>query len=238
MNIRMRLNRAAEIARARAYLERSGWPRLQMSVIVLVTGAVGLLASYLFRAMGSTRWWSVIRSRSLSRTSFLLQMWIWTHWRSEPEVDLIDVADMASSGDGWSGAGGNSGAAALRAHGAHPPIPARACRPIPCWMWWMPRRACRCWALALLAVAAVAVVAAVWVVWSAPVLMAELLVDAAIAGGLYRRMRACNRRDGVLCVRHTFWPLLGVVAFFAALGGILQHLAPEASTLMEALRVL
>ncbi|WP_204274940.1 hypothetical protein, partial [Enterobacter hormaechei] len=43
--------------------------------------------------------------------------------------------------------------------------------------------------LGFVALVASVLLASVWVVWSAPVLMAELLVDAAIASGLYLRMQ-------------------------------------------------
>ena len=82
-------------------------------------------------------------------------------------------------------------------------------------------------------------IAAGWVVWTAPVLMAELLVDGAIAAGLYKRMRNVHAQGWWwLCVRHTFWPLLGVLAFFAVLGGVADHVAPGANTLMQALKAL
>ncbi|WP_363797230.1 hypothetical protein ABU614_18675 [Lysobacter firmicutimachus] len=45
------------------------------------------------------------------------------------------------------------------------------------------------WVLAALAVALCAGLAALWVIWIAPALMAELILDVALAGGLYRRRR-------------------------------------------------
>jgi hypothetical protein len=41
-----------------------------------------------------------------------------------------------------------------------------------------------------------------------------------------------------VCVRHTALPLAGVIVFFAVLGGIIQLLVPEASTLLEGLRAI
>lgn len=74
-----------------------------------------------------------------------------------------------------------------------------------------------------------------WVVWSAPVLMAELLVDAALAGGLYRRMQGMQEQG---CVTHTIWPLLGLLLFFAVLGWLAQALAPEATHLLQVIQAL
>ena len=78
-----------------------------------------------------------------------------------------------------------------------------------------------------------------WVVWSAPVLMAELLVDAAIAGGLYRRMRGMQEQGWWrVCVTHTIWPLLGLLLFFAVLGWLAQALAPGATHLLQVIQAL
>ena len=46
------LTRGSEIARARQQLQRGGWPRLQMAVIVMVTAVAGLLAAHLLRLGG------------------------------------------------------------------------------------------------------------------------------------------------------------------------------------------
>ncbi|MBK0025408.1 hypothetical protein IAE57_04490 [Stenotrophomonas sp. S48] len=93
--------------------------------------------------------------------------------------------------------------------------------------------------LGIVAVVGSAVLASAWVVWSAPLLMAELLVDAAIVGGLYRRMQGMQAQGWWrLCVTHTVWPLVGLLVFFAALGWLAQTLAPEAVTLMQVARAL
>jgi hypothetical protein len=41
-----------------------------------------------------------------------------------------------------------------------------------------------------------------------------------------------------LCLAHTFWPLLGALLFFAALGWIAQEISPHAHTLMDVLQTL
>jgi len=81
--------------------------------------------------------------------------------------------------------------------------------------------------------------ASVWVVWSAPVLMAELLVDAAIASGLYRRMQGMHEQGWWrVCVTHTIWPLLGLLLFFVVLGWLAQELAPDATHLLQVIQAL
>ncbi len=91
--------------------------------------------------------------------------------------------------------------------------------------------------LGLVALLATVLLASVWVVWSAPVLMAELLVDAAIAGGLYRRMQGMLEQGWWrVCVTHTIWPLLGLLLFFAVLGWLAQTLAPGATHLLQVIQ--
>ena len=230
--------RALEIQHARAMLQRS-WPRLQMTFVVLVTAAAGFLSSYLLRGAGMDA--MLLRyplAILIAYAIFLLQMWMWIRWRDNPLDGDPGTFDHGGGGD-WSGGGGTSGGGGSSASWGPSAdsassgdvsvldvVDGDAALPLLA-------------AVVLAAVAAVALVAAGWVVWSAPTLMAELLVDAAIGAGLYRRMRRVEAQGWWwLCVRHTFWPLLGVIVFFAALGALLQHLVPEASTLMEALRAL
>ena len=238
------LSRVSEIARTRHALERTGWPRLQMSLIMLVTGAVGFLCSFALLSAGTDS--MLVRypiAISVAYGAFLLQMWIWLRWRDDL-VDAIDLPGDASlrhgtgRSAGWSGTGGHAGGGGasaswspnvsspgssghsagvdvLEAAGDEAGLPLVA-------------------ALALGAVALTCLIAAGWVVWTAPALMAELIVDAAIAGGLYRRMQGAQAEGWWwLCIRHTFWPFVGVLFFFLTIGVTAQWLAPQASTLMQ-----
>ncbi|MDI9237517.1 hypothetical protein QLQ15_01140 [Lysobacter sp. LF1] len=240
--------RVDEVDKERRRLERDGWPRLQMSLIVMVTGAVGFLSSFVLLHAGIE---SMLLRYPLTVTiaygAFLAQMWLWMRWRDDSPIDLaqaIDAPETHSTGsDGWAGSGGGSGggggSASWLPAGSDPAssgmsadgsvldvVDADADLPLIA-------------VLALSAVALVCVFATSWIIWTAPSLMAELVVDAAIAGGLYRRIRGLQSQGWWwLCVRHTFWPFTGVLTFFAALGGLAWHFTPEASTLMEALRAL
>lgn len=239
------MNRFIEITRARTRLEHHGWPRLQMSAIVLVTGAVGLLASFLLLSAGLGS--MLLRyplAVLIAYAAFLLLMWAWTRCRGDATEDVLDLADVArgrTGSDGWTGSGGGSGGGGASASwgpslesgsssssGGADVLDAVDGDGLPLLA-----------VIALTAVAAVCAIAAGWVVWTAPALMAELMVDAAIAGGLYKRMRGTQSQGWWwLCVRHTFWPLLGVLLFFVALGMLAGHYAPQATTLMQALQAL
>lgn len=243
------LTRGSEIARARQQLQRGGWPRLQMAAIVLVTGVAGLLASHLLRVGGiETMLLRYPLAVLLAYATFLLLMWIWLRWRGDVAADTVipeasGAGGSATPGAGpdWFGSGGRSGGGGASASwgeaagagtsgsasdGAMLDLADGAGLPI----------------LALLGVVTVvaaALVAASWVIWTAPVLMAELLVDAAIAGGLYRRMQGMQAQGWWrLCLAHTFRPLLGALLFFAALGWIAQEISPHANTLVDVLQTL
>lgn len=90
--------------------------------------------------------------------------------------------------------------------------------------------------LPLLAVAAIAVglFAAGSVVWSAPQLIAEILVDGAIAGQAYRGLRKGNWTGGVL--RRTWKPMLAVFVAFVLLGVAGHYFNPTADSIGDLFR--
>ncbi len=245
--LKLPITRRGEVLSARRQLQRNGWPRLQMAVIVLLTGAAGFLVAHALRVAGVDM--MLLRyplAVLLAYGVFLLLMWLWIRWRWDAVDGAPDVGGGGGSGrDGqgpaWGGQGGQSGgggasaswaedsarsvidsdgASLLDAADGEAGLPLLA-------------------VLGIVAVVGSAVLASAWVVWSAPLLMAELLVDAAIVGGLYRRMQGMQAQGWWrLCVTHTVWPLVGLLVFFAALGWLAQTLAPEAVTLMQVARAL
>lgn len=243
------MTRGSEVARARRQLQHHGWPRLQMALIVLLTGGAGFLASYLLRLAGLDS--MLLRyplAVLLAYGVFLLLMWIWIRWRWDAVVD--GVADVASSGGGgspprsgpaWGGSGGHSGGGGASASWAEAPAASVMDSDAPALLEVADSEAGLplLVVLGIVAIAASVLLASAWVVWSAPVLMAELLVDAAIVGGLYRRMQGMGAQGWWrLCLSHTIWPLLGLLVFFAALGWLAQELAPGAVNLMQVVRAL
>jgi len=248
--LKLPMTRSSEVARARRQLQHHGWPRLQMALIVLLTGGAGFLASHALRLAGLDS--MLLRyplAVLLAYTVFLLLMWLWIRWRWDAVAD--GAAGVAGNGGGggsssragpsWGGSGGHSGGGGASASWAEASTPSIAdadgasLLEVADGEAGLPLLA----VLGLLALVATVLLASVWVVWSAPVLMAELLVDAAIVGGLYRRMQGMGAQGWWrLCLSHTFWPLLGLVVFFAALGWGAQQLAPEAVNLMQVVQAL
>ncbi|HVJ62484.1 MAG TPA: hypothetical protein VM555_07195, partial [Tahibacter sp.] len=91
--------------------------------------------------------------------------------------------------------------------------------------------------IGLVVAVAVAVAAACWamfaIVGAAPVLFAELAVDAALARGLYLRVRAIDRGRHWLrtAVARTVWRFAGVAALFGVAGAVLAWLVPGADSI-------
>lgn len=77
--------------------------------------------------------------------------------------------------------------------------------------------------------AAIAFSAALYDVYIAPALFAELLLDAGLAAGLYRRLRRIERRDWLTtAIRHTALPAIFIAALLALSGLVMQSAYPDA----------
>lgn len=248
--LKLPVNPAGELVRARQHLRERGWPRLQMTLIVALTGAAGFLASHLLRLAGIDA--MLLRypmAVLLAYGVFLLLMWIWIRWRWDNVLDGLspDVGSGSPSPRGsavespWGGVGGRSGGGGASASwnesaqaggGDAGELPLTGLAEDEA---GLPLLAI----LGIVALVASVLLASVWVVWSAPVLMAELLVDAAIASGLYRRMQGMHEQGWWrVCVTHTIWPLLGLLLFFVVLGGLAQELATDATHLLQVIQAL
>src|ERR1044072_5086515 len=79
------------IDRIRRELEHRGYPRLQMLLLVSLTGGAGFLASYtLLHAGFETLSWRYGLSVAIAYVFFLLLLWLWLR---------TDTADYAALGD-------------------------------------------------------------------------------------------------------------------------------------------
>ena len=116
----IQFTRSAAIIRIRRRLEQSSMPRLQMSLIVSLTGASGLLFSWIFLKAGVH---SMMLRYPLALIAaygvFLLLIWIWLRIESDEssqgkrgdggDASLLDIADLGTSGNGGDGGGGGGG---------------------------------------------------------------------------------------------------------------------------------
>lgn len=90
--------------------------------------------------------------------------------------------------------------------------------------------------LPIIAVVAIAIglFAAGSVIWSAPQLLAEILVDAAVAGGAYRRLKSTDLTGGV--IKRTWKPMLAIFLTVVCLGAAGHYLKPGADSIGDFFR--
>lgn len=235
--------------RIAARLASGGWPRVEMALLVSLTAVVGLLASFVLLALGLDR--MALRypvALLLAYAAFLLLIGAWLRERRQRRdwLDLGDAPDAQTdapspgSGADWEGGGGDFGGGG--ASGSFPDAP-DAAGDLPD----APSAVASLGdavdvdldegvlLLVPLALVAIGAFGALWVVWTAPVLFAELLLDAALAAGLYRRLRSVERGGHWLpvAVKRTWLPALGLAIVLALAGLAMEHVVPGACSVGE-----
>ncbi len=207
-----------------ARLDADGYPRLQMSLLVGLTGLAGLFASVLMLHAGVDA--MGVRyplATGAAYGAFLILLWLWLRTRADDWVDgSLDVPDFSSGGSGGSGAtpvecvdvpdisagGGNfGGGGASSSFQFDDSLPSPALSDVGGdgvgslgeavgeAVGGADEGAIPL-ALILLVAALIAVLllASLYVIYLAPALFAELLVDGALSASLYRRMRGLQTR--------------------------------------------
>ena len=232
---------AARLAR---HLENFSAPRLQLLLIMIAAAGVAFLASVallwspaeIFELMAPR--YAVAALCGYLGFILLIRVWIALHRPATDGVDL-DVGDVldaivpCSSVPSFDDSpsvfsGGRSGAGA-----SHPRLD----------METSDGRSSGSWSsgfdlddgvwLLVAAAAAVAGLAAIgYVIYMAPMLLAEVALDAAIISVLYRRLRRDEQGYWLTTVlRHTWAPAVVLVVFAFVAGFALQQAAPDARSI-------
>lgn len=224
----------------RRAIERDQYPRVQMLIIVLLTGAAGFVASAVMLHFGVTvmalRYFLAL---SLAYLMFLLIVWVWLRWRAD-NLDGVDlgIGDASapsmpsySGGGGTFDGGGASGDYTPASGGANLVDSASGAldgvdvdvgdAAIP---------------LAVVALMAGVGFCALFVVYSAPVLFAELLVDGLLSASLYRRLRGLDRHHWLqTALRRTALPFIFAAISVSAIGACLSWYTPGAQSIGQAI---
>lgn len=236
--------RERDIARLRGKLERDSYPRLQMLLLVTLTGAAGFLASFLLLLAGlRAMWLRYPASIAIAYAVFLMLLWIWLRWRGDEGGDAsVDLSPSGrGSGDSYCGNGGSFDGGGASGNyepsgnglfdsvgdGALDAVGSAEDLLIP---------------LALLAAICAASSAAVFMMFSlvssAPLLFAELLVDGLLSASLYRRLRGLDRAHWIEpAIRRTRWTFLATAVTVAVLGAGMALYAPGAHSLGEVIAI-
>lgn len=221
-------------------------PRLQMSLLVLLTAATGFLASVALSAAGMQALWLRYPVCVLiAYGAFLGLVWIWRRHR-EWDLGVPGDGDAPSSqGPGnseWQGSGGGSGGGGASASFDAPaaPVPLTAFDQVPPSVERpslddsleadesLP-------VVMVMAVLGGALLAVFWVILIAPALLAELALDAALSAGLYRRLKRPPHGEHWLSttLRHTGKPFVAATISLLIAGALMNLLVPDATSLGE-----
>ena len=239
--------------------------RFHISLILLFSFAAGLLTTRILLALGveSLLWrWPIAVLGAWG--GFLLGVRLWLAWiglgrvldrddgSGSDVLDLTDIGDCIPSGGG-SGSGtlselpvpvpggnfgGGGASAAFSGDGGGSTLPSLdlpdidlgggddGCLPI-------------ILLLAVLALLAAAAGIGVYMIWQAPLMLAEAAFEAAVAAGMIRstqRIRDPGWVEGAM--RGSWKPFLLVLVVTVLVAAALRHFVPEATTLLEAVRLL
>lgn len=221
-----------------------------MALITLCTGASGFLFSYGLLRLGFERMWLryLVALLAAYLVFFcLLRLWLRLRGRRLESPDASDFADALSevrlpSAGGFRGGGGQFGGGGASSSLEAPRFasatlvqPAEATAP------GLDLPDADEAAIPLLVVMALvgALLASLWVVYIAPGMFAELLVDTALAGGLYHRLQRDSARSWVVtALRSTALPFGITCILFVGVGWFVQSRLPEAKSIGDVVRYL
>lgn len=243
MSISPKFYRHHEIRRIRNELERDSFPRLQMLLLVSLTGASGFFASFgLLHAGLIDMWIRYLASFGFAYLAFLVLLWVWLRTRADDYADFADISGAPSSGSGGSstsfsgkggdfGGGGANGSFAASSDGS---ILGDSDNIVGDALGTAAEADEFAIPLAFLVIVGAIVFSSIFMVFSAPTLFAELLVDGVLSASLYRKLRGLDTRHWLeTALRRTVLPFALTAAVVSCCGWLMSVYAPEAHSLGE-----
>jgi hypothetical protein len=211
------VSRHTILARLRARLEQRGYPRLQMALLVALTGGAGFLcSSAMLRSGVEQMWLRYLVSVAVAYFAFLVLLWLWLLISAQNYVDHHDLRELTAQrrDESWRDPErkrlGPSLTDALN-------VELELALP-----------------LLVLVVAAAVLAASFYIVYAAPVLLAELLLDGVLALTLYRRLRTLDRRHWLeTAIRRTYATFLWTGVILVVAGLAMAHYVPGARSMGE-----
>jgi hypothetical protein len=227
------------------------WPRLQIMIILGLTGVAAFLTSAVLLRLGATQ--MVVRYPIAIAAAYgvfimLIGLWLWlqrndsdmldaagevldsTDWggggRISPSGGSVNlVSDMTASPvppvSGGSGGGGGGGGPSFDIVGIDVDLDDAI------------------WVVLAIVVLIAGLLAILYIVYIAPILLTEVLVDGLLAAGLYKTVKGVEGRYWMTTVlRKTAIPAILALIFFSIAGFCIQKIAPEASSIGDAWRLM
>lgn len=252
------LTRDEAVTELQRGLQSDSWPRVQMTLLVAITGGAGLLSSFLTLQAGVTS--MALRyplALTIAYAAFFLLLWLWLRTKTDDWTDFPDpgldlpMPTGRSTGSWTSGGGGNFSGGGASAN-FDTPVPLQVLSPGKSGSVSSDVGSGLADGLGSIGdasdadelVVPVLVIALVmglalssfYVIYSAPTLFAELLLDGALSASLYKRLRGIKRRHWVFtALRRTALPFVLTALFLAAVGWGLQTAVPGAHSVGEVL---
>ena len=241
MNPRARpgtLTRASAVATMRARLLRESFPRIQMFILVSLTGLAGFGASVAMLVAGVDA--MALRytlAMGVAYIVFLLLLWLWLRTSAADYLDLVPTdssgghgadapaADFTGGGGTFDGGGASANVDFGTGDGA---VESVIDKPL-----GIVQHADEgAIPLVVILLALGIAFSSLFVIWSAPILFAEILVDGLLAAGLYRRLRVLDPQHWmVAALKRTMIPFVLTTLLVAGAGWGMQAYAPEARSL-------
>lgn len=231
------------LRRIQAMVESQGWPRVQMTLLVCLTGAIGFLTSFVLLHHGvTTLWLRYLISMGVAYLGFLFLLWVWAKTRDKNLSDGLDLPDIGRGGKGGGskdcgyegkgedfGGGGSSGSYHPEASaGESPGTGITDVLPDSLELEEL--------AIPLIVIAFVVMLvgSSFLVIVNAPALFAELLLDGILGASLYRRLRGLDQKHWLeTAIRKTALPFTGMTLGLIAVGWTMQWVDPSASSIGE-----
>ena len=238
------VSRADLVRRLSHELSESTSPRLHLLVIVSLAGLAAFLTSVLllwspaevFELMAPRYAVAVVAGYGVFL--LLIRAWIalqrppgdgdlsWLDWVEPGDVtDLVEVLPDATARQFAGGRSGGGGASDQWASPRSMSVESDS-------SWGFDLDDGVFWLIAAAACVVGGGLAIAYVLYTAPILLAEVALDAAIVSALYRRLRHDQRGYWLTtAVRRTWGPALILVAFAFVAGVALQYVAPSARSI-------
>ena len=200
------------------YLERYGSPRVQMFAMLMLTAAAGAVFSFLLLRLGLAKMWLRYPAAAfLAYLTFLALLRVWTRRQ-------LRRPDLARELDRKAAAGG----------GARNPLDVRV------WDLFDVLSGIDDVPVALFVAASLAVAGVLAaVVIAAPALLAEVLLDALLVAGLWRRFQRRGATQSMRGSLHaTRVPAAIVIASLGVVGFVLERAVPSARSIGDVIRAL
>jgi len=240
------LTRSHAILRLKRRLEQDSFPRIQMSLIVGLTGTAGLLFSFVMLELGVTS--MALRyplALLMAYGVFLLLLWLWLRTKAEDYLDIPDLSGLVPNGSGggtpaFKGNGGDFGgggaSGSFDGSASFAPVESESSP--------LAEAAGAVGDADELAIPLIAVafalglaLASLYVVYAAPMLFAELLVDGAVSYALYRRIKAADSPHWLeSAVRRTALPFVLTGVFVSITGAAMAAYAPGAHSIGQVMQ--